>query len=67
MILNAQEPETLELSMGMSNDFSEAISMGSTNVRVGSSIFGARDYGAKKEDKKSVEAATAGVDKMSVK
>ena len=53
--------------MGMSNDFTEAISMGSTNVRVGSSIFGARDYGAKKEDKKSVEAATAGVDKMSVK
>ena len=34
----------LELSMGMSNDFVEAIAMGSTNVRVGSSIFGARNY-----------------------
>jgi len=38
---------SLELSMGMSNDFAEAISMGSTNVRVGSSIFGARNYPAK--------------------
>jgi PLP dependent protein len=34
----------LGLSMGMSNDFFEAILKGSTNVRVGSSIFGARDY-----------------------
>lgn len=33
----------LELSMGMSNDFEEAIRMGSTNIRVGSSIFGARN------------------------
>lgn len=32
----------LELSMGMSNDFIEAIRQGSTCVRVGSSIFGAR-------------------------
>ncbi len=32
----------IELSMGMSNDFEEAIRMGSTNIRVGSSIFGAR-------------------------
>lgn len=32
----------LELSMGMSNDFTEAIRQGSTCVRVGSSIFGAR-------------------------
>ncbi|GAA6024885.1 hypothetical protein JCM10207_000275 [Rhodosporidiobolus poonsookiae] len=32
----------LELSMGMSSDFVEAIEQGSTNVRVGSSIFGAR-------------------------
>ena len=29
--------------MGMSNDFEEAIQMGSTNIRVGSSIFGARN------------------------
>jgi len=41
--LNVEE-ESLELSMGMSNDFEEAIRMGSTNVRVGSSIFGARNY-----------------------
>jgi len=34
----------VEMSMGMSNDFEEAIMMGSTNVRVGSSIFGARSY-----------------------
>lgn len=36
------EREELELSMGMSNDFVEAIQQGSGNVRVGSSIFGAR-------------------------
>jgi len=39
--------DSLELSMGMSNDFVEAIDMGSTNVRVGSSIFGARSYPSK--------------------
>lgn len=33
-----------ELSMGMSNDFEQAIKMGSTNVRVGSTIFGPREY-----------------------
>jgi uncharacterized pyridoxal phosphate-containing UPF0001 family protein len=32
----------LELSMGMSGDFDKAIAAGSTNVRVGSTIFGAR-------------------------
>lgn len=32
----------LELSMGMSNDFEEAIRQGSSSVRVGSSIFGVR-------------------------
>lgn len=37
-------PGDLELSMGMSGDFEAAIAMGSTNVRVGSTIFGARDY-----------------------
>lgn len=39
------EPAELELSMGMSGDFEAAIQMGSTNVRVGSTIFGARNYG----------------------
>lgn len=38
------ETHTLELSMGMSGDFEEAIRRGSTNVRVGSTIFGARNY-----------------------
>jgi len=42
------EESSLELSMGMSNDFLEAIAMGSTNIRVGSSIFGARNYPAAK-------------------
>ncbi|KAI8820994.1 alanine racemase [Fimicolochytrium jonesii] len=37
----------LDLSMGMSDDFEQAIRQGSTNVRVGSSIFGARSYPAK--------------------
>jgi len=32
----------LELSMGMSEDFEGAISMGSGEVRVGSTIFGER-------------------------
>jgi len=34
---------SLELSMGMSGDFEKAVEMGSTNVRVGTQIFGARD------------------------
>ncbi len=33
------------LSMGMSGDFEEAIAQGATHIRVGSAIFGARDYG----------------------
>jgi len=41
-----KEETDLELSMGMSKDYEEAIKMGSTNVRVGSSIFGARSYPA---------------------
>lgn len=45
------EAEALELSMGMSGDFEEAIARGSTNVRVGSSIFGERDYSALKKAK----------------
>ncbi|XP_023227802.1 pyridoxal phosphate homeostasis protein-like isoform X1 [Centruroides sculpturatus] len=36
----------VELSMGMSNDFEHAIELGSTNVRVGSAIFGSRDQTA---------------------
>ncbi|WP_323781188.1 YggS family pyridoxal phosphate-dependent enzyme [Thalassovita sp.] len=33
------------LSMGMSSDFERAIAFGATHVRVGSAIFGERDYG----------------------
>ncbi|AZZ39599.1 YggS family pyridoxal phosphate-dependent enzyme [Acidipropionibacterium jensenii] len=33
-----------ELSMGMSGDFEQAIAHGATVVRVGTAIFGARDY-----------------------
>ena len=46
--------------MGMSNDFEEAVRMGSTNIRVGSSIFGPRP---KKDDPPSAGAAT---DKVNV-
>jgi len=37
-----------KLSMGMSGDYLKAIERGSTNVRCGSNIFGARDYSAQK-------------------
>lgn len=37
----------LKLSMGMSGDFEAAIRMGSDSIRVGSTIFGARDYSKK--------------------
>ena len=33
-----------EISMGMSDDYQTAIEEGSTMVRVGSSIFGVRNY-----------------------
>ena len=38
--------DEVELSMGMSNDFETAIAHGSDSVRVGSSVFGKRNYGA---------------------
>jgi len=41
--------ETLEwttLSMGMSGDYKTAVAHGSTHVRIGSAIFGARNYSA---------------------
>ena len=41
------EESKIELSMGMSADYIEAIENGSTMVRVGSSIFGDRDYSQK--------------------
>jgi hypothetical protein len=36
--------EITQLSMGMSNDYQIAVSCGSTMVRIGSSIFGKRNY-----------------------
>ena len=37
----------MEISMGMSGDFEQAIRAGSSNVRVGSSLFGERVYAPK--------------------
>lgn len=45
--LRARGPLALpELSMGMSHDYAVAVEEGATIVRVGSAIFGKRDYGA---------------------
>lgn len=40
------------LSMGMTNDYKVAVEEGSTMVRVGTAIFGARDYSKKMGDQK---------------
>ena len=40
----AEVPEFKEISMGMSDDFRIAIEEGSTMVRIGSNIFGVRNY-----------------------
>lgn len=42
--LQKELPEAKTLSMGMSGDYKIAIEEGSTMVRIGSSIFGARNY-----------------------
>jgi len=41
----ADQPEFKEISMGMSDDYQVAVEEGSTIVRVGSKIFGERNYG----------------------
>ena len=41
----AGHPEFCEISMGMTHDYDIAMEEGSTMVRIGSAIFGARDYG----------------------
>lgn len=41
-VVRAAQPDAIELSMGMSRDFEIAIEEGSTIVRVGEAIFGAR-------------------------
>jgi hypothetical protein len=43
--LNARGLQLDTLSMGMSHDFPAAIMEGATMVRIGTAIFGARDYG----------------------
>ena len=43
--LKLQIPHLSTLSMGMSGDYMTAIEEGSTMVRIGSSIFGVRNYG----------------------
>lgn len=48
----ADKPQFKEISMGMSNDYQIAMEEGSTLVRVGSSIFGARQYGIPVNDEK---------------
>nr|CAD7459344.1 unnamed protein product [Timema tahoe] len=55
--------DQVELSMGMSDDFEQAIELGSTNVRVGSSIFGYRE---KKPSTKITEELTEGVHNVKV-
>ena len=40
----AQRNGLIGLSMGMSSDFESAIAMGATHIRVGSAIFGERNY-----------------------
>ncbi len=41
--LNIENVSMKELSMGMTNDFEEALSEGATIIRVGTAIFGARE------------------------
>ena len=40
----SDNPEFCEISMGMSHDYKIAVEEGATIVRVGTSIFGEREY-----------------------
>ena len=42
--VKTQYPDMDTLSMGMTHDYAEAIKYGSTLVRIGTGLFGARDY-----------------------
>ena len=44
--LKPHHPQLDTLSMGMSGDMEAAIAAGSTMVRIGTALFGARDYGS---------------------
>ncbi|CNE82675.1 alanine racemase domain-containing protein [Yersinia nurmii] len=46
LTLKQRYPEIDTLSMGMTDDMAAAISAGSNLVRIGTAIFGARDYGS---------------------
>nr|XP_006625657.1 PREDICTED: proline synthase co-transcribed bacterial homolog protein [Lepisosteus oculatus] len=63
--------EKVELSMGMSNDFEHAIEVGSTNIRVGSTIFGDRGYPStpspEKRSKVVTQEAAEKLDRLTVK
>jgi pyridoxal phosphate enzyme (YggS family) len=41
--LQQQHPDATELSMGMSDDWQQALRFGSTMIRLGTAIFGARE------------------------
>ena len=43
-----QSPNVRHLSMGMSGDYKLCVEEGSTMIRLGSTIFGTRDYSEKK-------------------
>ena len=42
--LQQHYPDAKELSMGMSDDWPDALRCGATMIRLGTAIFGARDY-----------------------
>ena len=46
----ANSPHFKEISMGMSHDWQIAVDEGSTLIRLGSTIFGPRDYGVSEND-----------------
>ncbi|NXA55554.1 PLPHP protein, partial [Nothocercus julius] len=58
--------EKVELSMGMSTDFQHAIEVGSTNVRIGSTIFGERDYSNKAGSGKALAESEGKTEAMTV-
>ncbi len=43
-VLNQQGYNLTDLSMGMTNDYEIAIEEGATMLRIGTAIFGERDY-----------------------
>lgn len=51
LALKTRHPEVDTLSMGMTADWRTAVEEGSTLIRVGSGIFGARDYSKKLQNK----------------